>query len=195
MWTQLAIATVSTTTGATAEGAVMGSPTQPPRPTATITESATTSMIANVPPSPARQEHQHQRHRRECRRDQSLEIAQRDLHEGLVENHHAGQAHVDAGETLANPVGELVGELGYPGPFAHLVLARQRHGDVDAADPAVARDQVPRQAPVRPGRWHESGIALSASPSAAPSTRSRTRMSSSSAVKCWKLVSESTRVA
>ena len=101
MWTQLAMATVSTTTGAMAEGGVIGSPTQPPRPTAAITDSATTSMIAKVPPNPPVSSSQHQRHRREARRDQRLEVAQRDLHEGLVENHLAGHAHVGAGEALA----------------------------------------------------------------------------------------------
>ena len=75
MWTQLAIATVSTTIGAMAEGAVIGSPTQPPRPTALMTDSATTSMIANVPLKLRSQQHEHQRHRREARRDERLEIA------------------------------------------------------------------------------------------------------------------------
>ena len=52
MWTQLAIATVSTITGATAEGDVIGSPAQPPIPTAAITDIVTTSIIANVPENP-----------------------------------------------------------------------------------------------------------------------------------------------
>ena len=51
-WTQLAIATVSTMVGAAAEGGVNGKPAQPPRPIAARIDSATTSIVANVPPSP-----------------------------------------------------------------------------------------------------------------------------------------------
>ena len=94
------------------------------------------------PAESPRQQHEHQRHRREARRNEYLEIVQRRLHEGLVEDHHPRHAHVDAGESFPDLACEIARELGDPGNFDRLVVARQVHGDVDAADTPVARDEA-----------------------------------------------------
>ena len=95
------------------------------------------------PADSPRQQHEHQRHRHEARGDERLEIVQRHLHEGLVENHQSGHSHVDAGEAFAYLVREPARELGDPGTFDRFGFARHLHGDVDAGDPAVARDEAP----------------------------------------------------
>ena len=123
-------------------------------------DSATTSMMAKVPLTPPRQQHEHQHHRDEARRHQDLEIAQRHFHEGLVEDHLTGDPHVDAGEAIASPAGEPVRGLGYPGPFEHLVLAGQLDDDIDAADPAVAGEEVSRKARLGEGDRANSGTFL-----------------------------------
>ena len=97
------------------------------------------------PAQPSRQEHQHQRHRREGRRDQYLEVVQRHLHEGLVEDDQAGHANVDAGKSLPHLGREPARERRDPGALDHLVLARRMDRDAYAADPAVAGDQAPRE--------------------------------------------------
>ena len=95
------------------------------------------------PAEPPNQQEENQRHRREARRDECLQIVQRHLHEGLVEDREAGDSNVDAGEAFADLVLESACELGDPEAFGQCVFARELHGDVDAADRAVAGDEAP----------------------------------------------------
>ena len=106
--------------------------------------------------SPDQQE-EHQRHRREARRDERLEIVQRHLHEGLVEDHETGDSNVDAGEAFANLALEPARELGDPGTFSQHVFAGKPQGDVDAADRAVAGDEARRETRVGEGDGADPG--------------------------------------
>ena len=103
------------------------------------------------------QQHEHQCHHREARRNEGLEIAQRHLHERLVEDHQTGDSNVDAGEAFADLVRKPPRELGDLGTFERFVLARQLHGDVDAADPGVASDEAPREPRFGEGDLANSG--------------------------------------
>ena len=91
------------------------------------------------------QEEEHQRHRREACRDEPLEIVQRHLHEGLVEDRETGDSNVDAGKAFANLVLEPARELGDPQTLGQHLLAGRPHGDVDATDRAVAGDEARRE--------------------------------------------------
>ena len=106
--------------------------------------------------SPNQQE-ENQRHRREARRDERLQIVQRHLHEGLVEDRETGDSNVDAGEAFADLVLEPARGLGDPETFGQCVFVRKLHGDVDAADRAVAGDEAPGETRFGEGDGPNSG--------------------------------------
>ena len=192
-WTQLAIATVSTTVGAMAEAVVIGSPTQPPRPTAVMTDRATTSIVANVPANPR----------------------VRSTSTSVITTKLAGTSVLrspsDVSMKVWSKITIPVRRTSMPGKRSRNSRTRPRTNSATIG---------PSSASSSPGRFTETLIPLTppsramrraarrgspsatartrdrsaASPRTVSSTRSRTRMSSPSAVVCWKLVTESTRV-
>ena len=193
MWTQLAIATVSTTIGEMAEGAVIESPTQPPIPTALMTDSATTSMIANVALKLRTSSTSISviaaklagtsvfRSPREASMKAWLKITRPVIRTSMPgKRSRTSSASPRANSTTRGPSstssspGSCTMTLIPPTPASRARRRAASRGSARAM--ARIRDRSP-------------GSSRSAS-----STRSRTRMSSPSAVVCWKLVTESTRV-
>ena len=176
-----------------AEDVVIGSPTQPPIPTADMTDSATTSMIANVPLTP---------------RVSSTSIS-------VIAAKLAGtsvlRSFSDTSMKVWLKITMPVIRTSMPGKRSRTSSASPRANSAArgpstvSSSPGSSTETLmpptpPSRAMRRPAR-RGSARAIArirdrspASARTASSTRSRTRMSSPSAVVCWKLVTESTRV-
>ena len=183
MWTQLAIATVSTTTGATAEGDVIGSPTQPPIPTAVIIDIVTTSIIANVPENPRVS-------------SRSMNVIARKL-AGMNVLRSLSDTSIRAWLKITIPANST----SMPGKRSRKSSARLRAYSVTSApslslsspgscNVTLTPETPPSRASRRPARTGSARATARirerspASPRALPSTSSRTSISSPSAVVC-----------
>ena len=173
---------------------VIGSPTQPPSPTEVMTDRATTSMIANVPLIP--------RIRRKSISDIAAKLA------GTSRLRSFSDTSMKVWLKIARPVirTSMPGKRSRTSSLSPRANSATRRPSTNTPSPGGRTvTLMPPTAPSRAMRRaarRGSARAMArirdrspASPRAASSTRSRTRMSSPSAVVCWKLVRESTRVA
>ncbi len=194
MWTQLAIATVSTMMGAAEEGAVIGSPAHPPSPTAVMTANDTTNMIARVPLSPR------------VRSRSISAIAAKPAGTRVLRSFSDTSMNVWLKITSPVRLTSISGNL----PLNSSAICRadsaarlpsRRSSTPGSCTSTLMPATVPSFAMRRAARRGSERATsrmcdrLSASLRADSSTRSRTRMSSPPAVVCWKFVRESTRVA